>query len=105
MAWMVSAILPLASIREATMSETASGVAQATIDVTLSAIFVSLELSRDRWMITSPSPGKGEKMSKHSISGGDMRDLLNHFATLRAKAQARTGKSVTAQPTLCGAAP
>src|SRR4051794_40494390 len=93
MAWVVGAILPPASIREATMSATASGVAQAAIDVTLSAIFVSLELSRDRWVITSLSPGKGEKMSKHSISGGDMRDLLNHFATLRAKAQARTGKS------------
>jgi transposase len=75
------------------MSAAASGVAQATIDVTLSAIFVSLELSRDRWVITSLSPGKGEKMSTHSISGGDVQDLLNHFATLRAKAQARTGRS------------
>jgi transposase len=75
------------------MSATASGVAQASIDVTLSAIFVSLELSRDRWVITSLSPGKGEKMSKHSISGGDVQDLLNHFATLRAKARARTGKN------------
>src|SRR3954454_6532344 len=93
MARVVGGILPPASIREATMSATASGVAQATIDVTLSAIFVSLELSRDRWVITSLSPGKGEKMSKHSISGGDVQDLLNHFATLRAKAQARTGKS------------
>src|SRR5918994_1799517 len=93
MAWVVGAILPPASIREATMSATASGVAQASIDVTLSAIFVSLELSRDRWVITSLSPGKGEKMSKHSISGGDVQDLLNHFATLRAKARARTGKN------------
>src|SRR3954451_22658361 len=84
---------PPAGIREATMSATSSGVAQPAIDVTLAAIFVSLELSRDRWVITSLSPGKGEKMSKHSISSGDMRDLLNHFATLRAKAQARTGKS------------
>ena len=68
------------------MSATASGVAQAAIDVTLAAIFVSLELSRDRWMITSLSPGKGEKMSKHSVASCDVTGLLNHFKTLRAKA-------------------
>ena len=76
------------------MSATASGVAQTAIDVTLAAIFVSLELSRDRWMITSLSPGKGEKMSKHSVDSCDVTGLLSHFKTLRAKAQARTGKSV-----------
>jgi transposase len=59
----------------------------------LAAIFVSLELSRSSWVITSLSPGKGEKMSKHSIGSGDVKGLLNHFKTLRAKAQARTGKS------------
>src|SRR3712207_6773909 len=75
------------------MSATASGVAQAAIDVTLAAIFVSLELSRDRWVITSLSPGKGERLSKHSIDSGDMKGLLNHIRALRAKAQARTAKS------------
>jgi transposase len=75
------------------MSATASGVAQAPIDVTLAAIFVSLELSRDRWVITSPSPGKGERMSKHSMDGGDVKGLLNHIRALQAKAQARTAKS------------
>jgi len=44
-----------------------SGVARAAIDVTLAAIFVSLELSRGKWVITSLSPGKGERMSKHSV--------------------------------------
>jgi len=76
------------------MSAMESGVARAAIDVTLAAIFVSLELSRGRWVITSLSPGKGERMSKHSIDSGDVKGLLNHFKTLRAKAQARTGKSV-----------
>ena len=76
------------------MSAMEPGVARAAIDVTLAAIFVSLELSRDRWMITSLSPGKGEKMSKHSVDSCDVTGLLNHFKTLRAKAQARTGKSV-----------
>ena len=32
-------------------------------------------------------------MSKHSIDGGDVKGLLNRFKTLRAKAQARTGRS------------
>ena len=32
----------------------------------LGAIFVSLELSRSSWLITSLSPGGGKKMSKHS---------------------------------------
>ena len=75
------------------MSAMESGVARAAIDVTLAAIFVSLELSRGKWVITSLSPGKGERMSKHSIDSGDVKGLLNHFKTLRAKAQARTGKS------------
>src|SRR5215471_10217427 len=35
------------------------------IGVQFGAIFVSLELSRKTWLITSLSPGKGEKMSKH----------------------------------------
>src|SRR3954452_13168124 len=93
MTGMVGAILPSASIRETTMSATESGVAQAAIDVTLSAIFVSLELSRSSWVITSLSPGKGEKMSKHSLDSSDVKGLLDHFAKLRAKAQARTGQT------------
>ena len=43
------------------------------IRTNLGAIFVSLELSRSIWLITSVSPGGGEKMSKHSVSGGDIR--------------------------------
>jgi transposase len=71
----------------------ALGVAQAAIDVNLAAIFISLELSRSSWVITSVSPGKGEKMSKHSVHSGDVAGLLSHFTRLQAKAQARTGKS------------
>jgi transposase len=37
---------------------------------------VSLELSRSTWLITSLSPGSGEKMSKHSVHGGDISGLL-----------------------------
>ena len=42
----------------------------------LGAIFVSLELSRSRWLITSLSPRAGEKMSKHSVPAGDLTTLL-----------------------------
>jgi transposase len=59
----------------------------------LGAIFVSLELSRSTWLITSLSPGGGEKMSKHSVRGGDVAGLLKRFAQLQKKAQARTGRN------------
>jgi len=57
------------------------------------AIFVSLELSRSNWLITSLSPGRGEKMSRHSIVAGDVAGLMTLFADLRRKAAARTGQS------------
>jgi len=59
----------------------------------LGAIFVSLELSRSTWLITSLSPGGGEKMSKHSVRGGDVGGLLERFAQLQEKARARTGRN------------
>ena len=59
----------------------------------LDAIFVSLELSRSTWLITSLSPGGGEKVSKKSVRGGDVAGLLERFAQLRKKAQARTGRN------------
>ena len=57
------------------------------------AIFVSLELSRSNWLTTSLSPGKGEKMSKHSVTAGDVAGLMKLFADLRRKAEARTGEN------------
>jgi transposase len=59
----------------------------------LGAIFVSLELSRSTWLITSLSPGGGEKMSKHSVPAGDVCALLARFSELRRKTFARSGKS------------
>jgi transposase len=59
----------------------------------LGAIFVSLELSRSSWLITSLSPGNGEKMSKHAVRGGDIAGLLARFSLLKKKARARTGRS------------
>jgi transposase len=63
------------------------------IGADLCAIFVSLELSRSTWLATSLSPGRGEKMSKHSVSAGGIAALLARFSELRRKACARTGKS------------
>ena len=66
--------------------------ASTAIRTDLCAIFISLELSRSSWVITSLSPGSGEKMSKHTVRGGDVAGLLKLFAQLREKAKGRTGK-------------
>jgi transposase len=58
----------------------------------LCAIFVSLELCRSSWLITSLSPGAGEKMSKHSIQAGDTGGLFQRFAELQQKTRTRTGQ-------------
>src|SRR5712664_3633542 len=63
------------------------------IHTDLGAIFVSLELSRSSWLITSLSPGGGEKMSKHSVPGGDFAGLMERFAQLQEKARLRTGQN------------
>jgi transposase len=55
------------------------------------AIFVSLELSRSKWVVTSLSPGNGEKMSQYGLTAGDSSGLLARFAGLKRKAQERTG--------------
>src|SRR5437764_1982307 len=58
----------------------------------LKAIFVSLELSRSTWVITSLSPGGGEKMSKHAVPSGDVAALLARLSKLKEKARLRTGQ-------------
>ena len=63
----------------------------AAIRVDLAAIFVSMELSRSSWVVTSLSPGSGEKMSRHTVPGGDVAALMARFLALKEKAQARTG--------------
>jgi transposase len=56
-------------------------------------LFVSLELSRKKWLVTSLSPGS-DKMSKHTVAGGDGDALLALLRRLAAKALARAGKPV-----------
>jgi transposase len=74
------------------MPEDAPRPAQAAIRIDLGAIFVSLELSRRSWVITSLSPGGGEKMSKYPVPAGEVSGLRRRFAELRRKAAARTGR-------------
>jgi transposase len=64
----------------------------ASVSSNLGAIFVSLELSQSIWLITSLSPGSGQKMSKHSVPAGDVAGLLVRFSQLQEKACLRTGQ-------------
>jgi transposase len=75
------------------MSASATGPAQVAILVDLAAIFVSLELSRSTWLVTSLSPGRGERMSRHSVRSGDVAGLLGLLARLKDQARARTGQT------------
>jgi transposase len=84
---------PPTSIREATMSTSGAGPVQAAVLANLAAIFVSLELSRSTWLVTSLSPGRGEKMSKHTLRSNDVGGLLGLLARLRDKARDRTGET------------
>src|SRR3954454_19927475 len=48
-------------------------------------LFASLELSKSRWLVTVSAPD-GEKLSKHAVTGGDGRALLDLLARVRAMA-------------------
>jgi len=65
----------------------------AAIQTHIGAIFISLELSRSKWLITSLVPGGGQRMSRHSVEPGDLAGLLARFWAIRDKASARTGIS------------
>ncbi len=65
----------------------------AAIRVDIGAIFVSMELSRSRWLLTSISPGAGEKMSQHSLPGGDLHGLFERLGDMQRKASARMGRA------------
>src|SRR5215203_3000923 len=77
------------------MSCTASRVNQVQIAAhpDRATLFVSLELSKSKWLATVLLPG-GDKMSKHTVLGGDWDALLALLLRARARAEARVGKSV-----------
>ncbi|ESX11674.1 transposase [Mesorhizobium sp. LSJC264A00] len=49
-----------------------------------------MELIQSKWLIISLSQGGGEQRSKHIVDGGDVGGMLDRFAELNRKAQART---------------
>ena len=53
-----------------------------------------MELSRTTWLLTSLSPGDGERMSKHAVRSGDVAGLLARFSQLKDKVRLRTGQVV-----------
>jgi transposase len=73
------------------MQMTAQPTHPTAIRTDLGAIFVSMELSRSTWLMTSLSPGNGEKMSKHSVPAGDVAGLFSLFGKLRKRCEAKTG--------------
>ena len=56
-------------------------------------LLVSLELSRSNWLVSSLISG-GDKLSKHSVSGGNSGALLDLLTRLKASAEEHTGKPV-----------
>lgn len=58
----------------------------------VNCIFVSIELSKTTWLVTSLSPATGDKLSRHTVPGGDIAQLLDRFLQLKRKAHERTGR-------------
>ena len=58
------------------------------------ALYVSLELSRSTWLVTSLSPNS-DKMSKHTIAAGDAFKLLALLTRLRGRAEQLVGGSLS----------
>jgi hypothetical protein len=67
--------------------------APSAIRTDIGAIFVSMELGRSTWLITSLSPGGSGKMSKHGMPAGNLGALVARFAELQRKAFARASVS------------
>jgi transposase len=55
------------------------------------SLYVSLELSRSKWLVTSLSSGS-DKMSKHVVRGGDGHALLELLSRLRRRAERAVGE-------------
>ena len=66
---------------------------ETTIRPDHATVFVSLELSRSKWLITALLPCS-DKMSKYSVDSGDGTALLDRLAQLRARAEPRIGTAV-----------
>jgi transposase len=70
-----------------------SAHSRATIHGDIAILYVSLELSRSTWLVTSLAPSS-DKMSKHRIEGGDSCGLLDLLRRLQSNAAKRLGAPV-----------
>ena len=61
---------------------------QTAIRTDLGAIFISLELSTTKWLVSSIQPGR-QKISKHEVKAGDTDALMALLMRLRAEALSR----------------
>lgn len=68
-----------------------SPIEQTAIRIDLGAIFVSLELSTTKWVVSSIQPGR-QRISKHEVKAGDVDALFALFDKFRAEALARERK-------------
>ena len=64
-----------------------------TIPQPAQVLYISLELSPSKWLVTSLLSGT-DRMSKHLVTGGDGSALLRLLAALRTKAEQRAGAPV-----------
>ena len=74
-------------------STTAPGFSTEVIEPDNATVFVSLELSRSKWLITALLPCS-DKMSKYSVDSGDGTALLHRLTYLRSKAERRIGIAI-----------
>jgi len=65
----------------------------AAVRLHANTLFVSLELSKSRWLLTVSTPGN-DKLSRHTVPGGDSAGLLQLLTRLQASAARRTGTPV-----------
>jgi len=68
-------------------------VGQRASDHSRATLYVSLELSPSKWLVTSLVSGT-DKLSKHLVPGGDCGALLQLLAALKAKAEKQSGMTV-----------
>lgn len=73
--------------------ETTFASSQSTASSETTNLFVSIELSRAKWLVTSLSPGSS-KISRHVVVGGDAAGLLQLLTDLRVKAERHIGMEV-----------
>src|SRR3954451_10297867 len=65
----------------------------AAVRLHANTLFVSLELSKSHWLLTVGTPGS-DKLSWHTVAGGDSAGLLQLLTRLQASAARRTGTPV-----------